>query len=411
MTPNEFAASEKPPVPFSMVPRNALQGAGPVTLRVPPQVLNFGLQGTVEVVSTLPSEPDFRGSMLLGVFPSTIDFPAEDADVTVISPSLAAVEVEPADAGPDLVSDEALPAEPESSATIVEITPSASLEALANVHLEEPVEQRAPVENAPAAVDVAPEPPVAVIPEPSPIEPPAVAEAASATDLSSPRASTEFIEIPVRSFAPPKPVPTDGAALVREKTALLPRLTGLPLRPKMALAPNQSPSAAKATAAKAAPAKSPTVPAKEAVPPNAQVSAREKEEKQPVKPVAVNPPAAPKTTKPPAAARPAKPSSPGQPATPAAKNQPPVEAAAAKPPVTPAPAQKAPAPKESPAPAPAIEAAKPVLDTEAPTFGTSLGNPTIWGSLKVKLGIALLLVIVSCTAYFGWGAKSGATLI
>jgi hypothetical protein len=45
-----------------------------------------------------------------------------------------------------------------------------------------------------------------------------------------------------------------------------------------------------------------------------------------------------------------------------------------------------------------------------PSFG-SIGrsSTSFWGSLKIKLGIAILLVAGACTAYFGWGGKSQKT--
>jgi hypothetical protein len=96
-------------------------------------------------------------------------------------------------------------------------------------------------------------------------------------------------------------------------------------------------------------------------------------------------------------------------ATPSNKTVPAVETAAPKAPAAKAPAapQKpaaSPVPKESPALA---ETATPVVETTAPTFGSmQLGSSSAWGSLKVKLGIALVLLVAAVTTYLGWGTKT-----
>ncbi|MGD0435853.1 MAG: hypothetical protein ABSB86_05280 [Bryobacteraceae bacterium] len=410
LTPNEFAAgSEKPPVPFSMVPRNTLEGAGPIALKIPPQVLSPGVQGNLGVRAGFHCEPQYRGSEFLGLFPSTIEFPAEDAEVTVISLAINTVEVVPADASLDEPADDPpenhhpssdpLPVKPESEESVAETMPGAALEDLARTHLEEAGGNNVPVEIEAAPIVVEPEDPAPPILEPTPVEKPAAArEATPETNELSPRATTEFIEIAVKAFAPPKPSPIEGAAVTREKPALLPRLTGLPLRPKVALAPSQSAAPPAASTAKdgareregkqnaQASAASPAPP-KAAMPP------------APVPVQSVKPPNAPQIT---SAATAAKGT---PPATPSKKI---VQAVEAPPPKGPATkpvesSAKRAATKEPAAP----QDAAPAPETAAPTFGTvQLPSPSIWGTLKVKLGIALLLVVVSCTAYLGWGTKS-----
>jgi hypothetical protein len=250
LTPNEFAAgSEKPPVPFSMVPRNTLEGAGPIALKIPPQVLSPGAQGNLEVRAGFLCEPPYRGCEFLGLFPSTIEFPAEDAEVTVISLAINTVEVVPAENHHP--SSDSLLVQPESEESVAETMPGAAHEDLARTHLEEAGGNDAPVEIEAAPIVAKPENPAPSIPEPTPVEKPAAArEAPLETNELSPRATTEFIEIVVKAFAPPKPSPIEGAAVMREKPVLLPRLTGLPLRPKVALAPSQSAVPPKAPAAK-----------------------------------------------------------------------------------------------------------------------------------------------------------------
>jgi len=398
LTPNEFAAgSEKPPVPFSMVPRNTLEGAGPIALKIPPQVLSPGAQGNLEVRAGFLCEPPYRGCEFLGLFPSTIEFPAEDAEVTVISLAINTVEVVPAENHHP--SSDSLLVQPESEESVAETMPGAAHEDLARTHLEEAGGNDAPVEIEAAPIVAKPENPAPSIPEPTPVEKPAAArEAPLETNELSPRATTEFIEIVVKAFAPPKPSPIEGAAVMREKPVLLPRLTGLPLRPKVALAPSQSAVPPKAPAAKD--------------------GAREREGKQnaqastasPAPPMAAMPPAPVPVqfVKPPNSSQVASGATAGKgtpPATPSKKIVQAVEAPAPKGPATKPveSAAKQAATKEPAAP----QDAAPAPETTAPTFGTvQLPSPSIWGTLKVKLGIALLLVVGSCTAYLGWGTKS-----
>jgi hypothetical protein len=428
VTPNEFAdAAERMPVPFSMAPSNTLKGAGPFPHKIRPQAPNPRVLGAVEALSRHNAEPEYGGSVLLGMFSSTIDFPEEDAEVAVISPAITAVEVEPVDAAS---------LEPEREESTVETTPNAALGALAKVHLEPAGEKKALVESEAATVVAEPE---HAIPEPTLGGSTAAVQESAANapsetapseeGESSPRASTDFIEITVRSCAPPKAIPASGAAATREKPALLPRLTGLPLRPKVALAPNQSAATPKAQTAKTS-----ASAVKDTVSSNVPGSAREREAKPPVKTVSAIPPVQSKPATPPAPPRSVKPASPAQPApvapaaavakaaqpvntssvntgvnqsaTPSSKAAPGVEAAATKTPgaKSSGAAQKPPVPKEARRPQ---EPEAPAGETTAPTFGSmQLGNPSIWGSLKFKLGIALVLVVVSCTAYLGWGTKT-----
>jgi hypothetical protein len=440
VTPNEFAASSvRPPVPFSLAPTNTLQGAGRITLKISPQAISSGIQVAAEAQSGGACGPaEYHGSALLSVFPSTIDFPAEDAEVAVISPAIIAVEVEPADlglnpTGDDLAADDVVhddvvqpdALETQGQESDPDGTPNQGLEALAKVHQQSEGEKSAVVQRVVESVVAEPEAPADALPEPVAVATAAVAaEGPSETGEPSPRASTEFVEITVRSFAPPKAVPADGAALVREKPALLPRLTGLPLRPKVALAPSQ------AAAPKASPAKSPAPATKESIPASAPSSGREG--KPPAKPVPATPPAQPKAARP-TTPRPVKPANVASTppstapaaavkvvapavtpavtaaATPSNKTVPAVETAAPK-----APAAKAPAAPQKPAASPVskespalAETATPVVETTAPTFGSmQLGSSSAWGSLKVKLGIALVLLVAAVTTYLGWGTKT-----
>jgi hypothetical protein len=243
-----------------------------------------------------------------------------------------------------------------------------------------------------------------------------------------------------------------GEALPSQSRPLLPNLKALPLRPKVALAPGYVPPPA--PPARGAPAKpaSSTVrsqgPAKPAPPKVVAPAARLAQPKQAptaktAQPASAKAAEAPKSeqAKPeaqklePGRPDPAKPEPVKQAAAkPAiAKTQPaaaskaaPSESApaqearaakatAAETPQAPAEAQTAPPPVEQPAKPTANQSGgstseqrpkQPAKDT-VPNFGAAQPlNVPFAGSLKIKLGIAILLLVVACTTYLGWGSKT-----
>ncbi len=258
--PNEFTGSPgNPPAPLVITPVNSLREAGLVTVNVAPSTFTFRLQSTADSISFTEGAVEFHGSPLLNLTTARITFPAEDADIAFES-SLAEGSAEeqaevvaptaPAEAAREAASE---PVEESKS------TPKESLEALAKLH-EEMAEQETarqeqvqPVEAAaepavieasvPIVVEPVAEEPVVVEPvaqEPVTVDAPAVETEPEASGEKEPR-QADLRDMGLRIYAPPKPVPIDGSALVREAQALLPRLTALPLRPKVAFAPSQSP--------------------------------------------------------------------------------------------------------------------------------------------------------------------------
>jgi len=284
VTPNEYTgAPENVPPPVS-APGNSLREAGPVIWTIAPCTFTFQVHGTTDGIVVMQDEVDYRGSVLLELDTALISFPAEDADVSFEPPAAEGVNAVGgvfAEEEPAAESEHEPTAEPAAES---EPTPRESLQALARLHDEmaqqelaqqetagaETTEQEAAprVEAASAEAVVPaqdPEPtviePVAeepVVIEPVKEEPVIEAVAIAVTEPEAPAEkdprSADLRDMGLRVFAPPKPVPIDGSAMVREGQAILPRLTALPLRPKVAFAPSQSAAQTKKPMPKNAPA-------------------------------------------------------------------------------------------------------------------------------------------------------------
>jgi hypothetical protein len=293
------------------------------------------------------------------------------------------------------------PAQPAAAAVPPpEATPRAALEALSKLHQD--MRQREEAKPA-AAPDVpqksdAPQESPAAPPEPSPRE-------------------AELMAIPVKSFAPPKAGPMiDATALLANEHPLLPRLKALPLRPKVAPAPrgfSQQPKAAPVQTSPAPPVAAPPKPPaanKPVQPPQTSKPTQAAETPKPVQaPPAKKPTQPVEAPKPavqsvPAAAQP-KPEPVAKPipvkTAPAAPS--PQPAAKASPTVKSEPVQKAPAAKNEPAEKVKAAAAgsgpAAPADHTVPNFGAVV-NTSMFGSLKVKLGLAALIAVVSLGVYF-----------
>jgi hypothetical protein len=386
-----------------------------------------------------------ENSPLLDLPFSGIVFPAEDANVEL--------SCQPEEkAQPDL----GQPADDDS--------PRASLEALSRLHQdlihEESIQQDvtqeevtqeevtqeestegAPIEQPERAPDVdvvaaraerAIAPAVASTPEEA-IE--VVAEVVDAPTQESnlPRHATELLDVAIRMFPPSKAGPQAGLGLAGQMEPLLPRLKGLPLRPKVAVATGYAPPAAN--------------PAQPKASPQPQTKAKE----TPAAPTKAAPAAKP------AAARIAQPKQPGSaakspssaPAKPASKFQAPSQPTVPKAPAattiraegdggkgkTAEPVAKPSAVKEEPVVVTTVKStpaqAKPLADEQVkpaekpaakaiqnesagesgPNFGAmQLPNSSFAGSLKVKLGIAIVLLVGACSLWLGWGGKSKQTV-
>jgi hypothetical protein len=359
----------------------------------------------------------FDDSGLLELASTAIDFPAEDSDVVVPArcyyngAAHADTELEAAGS-----------------------SPRASLVALSRLH-QELVEQEAaraePMEAAPnevvraVAVEVIAQP--EAVPDNNPeVEPHTVEISAEPPDppqeASKPKCATELFEIPMRTFAPAKPALLGGDAFPAQTAPLLPHLKSLPLRPKVSLATGYVP-----------PSNVP-VPseAKAAAPAAAALRIQ-----NPPKPPSVSKPAA-RLTRP----KPVAPSS--KPVQPAAAKAASVGTDASKPAAKPGPSQPAarlestavrvsipevmlatPPAEELPMSKPAAETAKPAADQTKPAAEPSKpkadpakkdnvpnfdiaqpANASWLGSLKLKLGLAIVLLIVACVYFLDWGGKS-----
>jgi hypothetical protein len=435
VTPNEFVhAKATPPELAALVASNKLPFAGPLEVKFVPKTIEYSAM-ILDGISDFHAEVDFRDSELLDGYLTEIAFPSEDGDVQLISPAGGGEGLEPA------VEDSAV--EPES--------PRAALEALARMHQEAtaaPVEAEPPRPVVEARVVVeAPEEPVADAPveavaqqsEETPKVEPAVKE-------SKPSKIAGLIEILVKTFAPPKPTPVDGAKSQIHTSALLPRLTGMPLRPKIGLASPQSSQSLTAAQKKSAVVE--TKP-KATSAGGSRTEETAKTESKTDKPVAAAAPIAPAVP----ASKPATPT----PVTPAKAAPAPVAPTKVwQPPSKPQPvpvikttlvevnsASTAPVAKQTGKPAevasktktpdniqkqtegkkqkqpedkkpvesPAVEVKAEVSkaqDIEAPTFGSGQPGSSFLGALKGKLAIAAVVVVMATGAYFMWGGKSNA---
>ena len=387
-----------------------------------------------------PVRITFQDSALLNLYPSGIDFPAEDSEVVLIAPW--ADQMLTHSNGFNAVEEDALDeTEPPGS-------PREVLEALSKLHQDMAAQQEESIE--PQAEAVATD--LELVSEPveqnsiaaRPAEPVATTidvSAEPADEHPIPRSAHDLFEIPLKTFAPLKP------ALAVESTALLrlspelPRLKGLPLRPKVAKAPpgfspqpgavqTKSPTVetkSKAPTAASAPAPPPRpevrtsqIPAPAAKQPAPPVKAPPTV--QPVKPGQSSKPAQP--VKPVAPAKPSQAAKPAQPPVKTAKaptvsaptttpKQPPSPTPAAAPPAQPV-ARDTKAAAQSAAQAPAApsvpeQSAKPAEET-MPSFASIQPgkNGSFLGSLKGKLILAILLVVTASGVFYNMGNKTHA---
>lgn len=408
----------------------------------------------------------FSESEFLELAPTSITFPAEDADVAVLErrrPEHRESEhivPEHGDlAGPDV--------------PIEDTTPSSSLEALSRLHQEmieqqaeqaapaDPEEGAAPVENVAAAPEV-----VAPPPQDSPGQEPAagpvtidiVADAPEQAEQESrPAYSTDILDISLRIFPPSKGTPRAGELLPSPTAPLLPHLKALPLRPKVALARGYVPGAPAGTESPATaavpsrkpaprPQAKPSAPAVKTAPPLAAKPAAAKEaakaaavpaptpqptpvakvEAPPIEKAAPAPPEAPvpevrapdvkknePVSKPAESANPAAQTKPEQakpePRKPEtsqpepAKSESPQSQPVRPQPVRPEPARSQPARSQSARSQSARSES--VKEEDVPHFGIGQPANVAWyGSLKVKLGIAIVLLLIACIYFLGWGS-------
>jgi len=456
-------------LPFSPESTHTLEHAGPLVLDIQPVVTEL-LERRVDDGAAFEWPVEYRTSTILERSQTAIKFSA-DGDVTEESaateaPAAETVVVEeevpeaevaeiPAPEAPimELAQSIAEPAplveevsDPVAAET--DASPRAALEALSRLHQdmvdrEEAVPQSKERKESKRAEE-APE-------EPKPVEEPAAENEAQPVG---------FLTIPLKTFSPSKAavmVTTD--ALFTSTNPVLPRLKGLPLRPKVSMAPpgftqpgRAVPSRSPLTEAKLKSAPGPTrtdvqrkpltrpametKAAAEMVEPLKPQPPAKAEAPAPARPVepkqerqqerTVTPPAAKAPAKP-AQAEP-KPSKPAQAESRPAESKPVESKIAESKPAESKPAESKPAvPKPAPSkPSQMREPVRPRKDPVTPppaaveppekqptlTFESlelqlmANTKEPIWASLKFKLGIAIVLVVVIGITYFALGGKS-----
>lgn len=396
----------------------------------------------------------FSESEFLELSPTSIEFPAEDAGVVVLERSHPASQ----DGSRDLPIEDTTP---RSSLEALSRLHQEMIEEQEAQALPEdvPPEEAAPIESVAAAPDVAtppaaPAPPV-VPPEVIAVEVSPAAEPASgpltidivadnvvvanvltddpehAEQESRPPFRTELLEISLRIFPPSKATPLASDLLPALPTPLLPHLKALPLRPKVALARGYAPGApasagTPATAAvtprkpapRPLPAKSSAPPAKPAVQPApprqpapvANAAAPPIEKSSPVQPPPSIQEVKVQEVKIPEVGKNEPVTNPLEPAKPAVQIKPgPSKPEPGKPePGEPEPAKSESRKSESLRPEPVQPApirSASVKKEDVPSFGIAQSANVPWsGSLKVKLGIAIVLLLIACIYFLGWGS-------
>ncbi len=431
--PTEFTgAKANLGIPFTVeaTPSRAFPAASSIALDVRVTASGLGHQTSLNGALRFPVRVTFQNSPLLNLYPSAIDFPAEDSEVVLVAPW--AEEIFSTASAPNF-GEEHAGADVDSPST-----PREALEALSRLHQDLAQEQdRAQLEAAsaePMAAEV--ELREVELAEPEMTGPRGIAAAPSAPaaatidilavpppDLPIPRSAHDLFTIPVKTFPPAKP------ALAVESSALLslapemPRLKSLPLRPKVAKAPPgfspepgvvqtkgpaveskpKAPTAATpprpespATGAPAPAAKQSTAPAKPAPTLQSIKPGQASKPAQPAKPVQTIKTS--QTSKPPQPAKTIKPAAanPQSPATPA----------------SPQATQPAAGEMKSPVPSPASSvpdtSAAPSATETMPSFASiqTGKNTSLMGSLKGKLVIAICLVVTAGGVFLGWNSKS-----
>jgi hypothetical protein len=414
LTLREFTNGHgQPTLPWKVTTMHELPSAGPFSIEVAASAIDFAADRSIAPALGFETAILIEDSQLL-VLPSTgIEFPGEDSAVVV------ALRQNPR--GQDPRGQDSFALDDGAAAVAVENdSPRASLEALSRLHQDLVQQEEAAPEESPV-LEAAPAP---------------VAEDEPIAGEPTPGRATGLLDIPIRMFPPAKPAPTGSAALPSESEPLLPHLKSLPLRPQVAVAsgyvpPSSIVSQPAATAGAPQPAPSPPVPAQPTAP---QPTPRDALPSAPSKPApAVRPVARIPQPKQPQAQTKASSSAKTEPSKPAAKSQPPspVAATLTAPPSPVGPEADATEPALGASAKAAGQPAKPVAEEAVkevakpaakqpikqprseparepvPNFGAvQLANPSFLGSLKVKLGIAITLVVVACSTWLGWGGMS-----
>jgi hypothetical protein len=425
-------------VPFQVaaMPSRAFPAASPIELDIRVSASRAAHETSLNGAVRFPVRITFQDSSLLNLYPSGIDFPAEESEVVLIAPWAEEIHT-PSNGfnGHEFDSGEFIPAD---EIALAEMEPSGSprevLGALARLHqdlaaehqeeiLEEPVEPPA------ADLELVSEPVAPNTIAAAPAEPSAATidiSAEPADQRPVPGSAHDLFEIPLKTFAPLKPVLAVESNALLSLTPEMPRMKALPLRPKVAKAPpGFSPQPG------AVPAKTPAVEPKSKVPAPAPAAPRSTQIPAPAAKQPAPPVKAPPTVQP---VKPGQPSKPGQPVKPVPPAKPSQAAKPAQPPAktTKAPAPVAPTQTKQPATAPPAEPAAgeskvpdpalpgapepTVTPSEAaahseetmPSFASiqTGKNVSFIGSLKGKLILAILLVFIAGVVFYSMSSKS-----
>ncbi len=442
VTPNEFVYSQALPRAAEAILDNRLASAGLVKRTIIPSASECSAASSVDSALSVPLEAEYRESSLLQLALSQIAFSEAEADVVLAPEDGVKAPVEdfaggPADSVEDGAPEQAEDADRASLAPADEAilwpaldqkqpherdqaeAPSAGISSLAQLHeglnhFDEP--DQVDEQNRVDGQTEAPETAASEASAPAEMLPEVAADGVDAQhdEKLAPGSSRPLVEIPVKNLAPLKPALKEGADALIELPVFLPRLTGLPLRPKMGAV----------AAATAAGSKKGARSAPQSVQPAAEVKpvpeSKSLTEPQPdrgaagktAQRTAWRPPAeaVSKTATPPA--RPAEKAAPAgkiEPATPEKSRQ--ESQRAGKPSGLAEGGKKAAAAPE----VKAIEAASSepaVREIEAPHFGvTKTENQSLLNSFTVKLAIAAVLVALCITIYFVSGGKPQAPAV
>ncbi|HEY6390320.1 MAG TPA: hypothetical protein VIX89_03515 [Bryobacteraceae bacterium] len=393
VTPQEFSSGKVDlSMPLAVKSSNEIPTAGPVDLEFPPKApeasRSLTLSGPLDFqFKVVTQNPAFWERPQ-----SVIEYSTEDAEVHFPDWWNGFDSTSP-------VVDQSVASEPEPDRT-----PRAALEALSRLH-QDMAAERTEVESAEPLVSQAEEPEaretVAVLVGQ---REQTIQASATVEEQPVPSASSELLTIPLKSFPPSKStLAVEADALNTLQQPTLPRLKALPLRPKVAMAPPGF-----APQPKTQPAKNPVTEAKLKSASSIPIPPRSENRPKPAAPA--RPQAQPPRPAP--AVQSPKSGPPVRPAQPAATA--PAPTPAAKPP---APEVKSPATRE-PIRVPPAKTEQPQLrgksdlpqsspDQPTLTFETlqlqmmANNNPSFLGSLKGKLAVAAVLVLVlGSVAYF-----------
>jgi hypothetical protein len=442
-------------MPLTVASSHEFQAGGSVAIEIAPRPSESSCYASLNGALDFSYSVGVQVVELLELPSAGIAYPAEDCDVTVAESWTNGFVDAPVDililAIPQEAPSSEVPVEPANVPTSA-ATPRAALEALSKLHQDMRDREEAKPPGPPAA------PAVEATLEVTEAAPESTAKPTEEPTEPAPREAGEMLAISLKSFAPPKANPViDANVLLSHGHPLLPRLKALPLRPKVAPAPRgfspqpktaavqNPPAAPKAkTAPSSPPARAeapqkPPVAEKPAQPAQASKAAPTAEVPKPLQPSpakkTAQPVEAPKAKQPapltqtvqpaqsqpqpkqeqpkqeqpkqeqPAKTVPVKSApapaklQPAQPQTPQSQKAEPAAATIASSPVKSEPVQNVPAAKKD-----AVATAQPTYHT-VPNFGVAV-NTSMFGSLKVKVGLASLIAVLSIGAYIVASGKS-----